>query len=154
MSFSKSVKDKERDKFKETSDQETAVRTIETYEGDGTPGSTSITHDFQLDIDVPKDVSVNHDITITDGQIAEIHQFNINASGLAEFELQIGDGAAAETFTTKELVDTADVNIYIIPYQRPIIILGTPSGRTIRVIKTNLANQAQDLSSKLILVIK
>ena len=154
MSFSNNVKDRERDKFRQTPDDNTTVAVVETYEGDGTVGGTPIQHNFDLTVAVAKNVTVNHDIIINDGQVAELHQINLNASGLSEFELLIGDGAATEAFTTKELVDTAEINVHVIPYTKPIIVAGTVDGLTIRIAKTNLANQAQDLASKMILVIR
>jgi len=151
---SDNTRDNEQRRLRPDSNGDTAVNIIESYAGDGTPGGTFIQHEFQNALAVAKDVTVNHDIIINDGEIAELHQLNVNASGLAEFELLIGDGAVSEVFTTKELIDTSTINIHIIPYQRPIIVVGTVNGLTIRVAKTNLANQSQDLSSKLILVIR
>jgi len=109
-------------------------------------------HDFQLDSAIAKNATVNHDFTINDGQVVELHQINLNASGIAEFELLIGDGAAAETFTSKDLVNISSFEG--MPYKKPIIRAGTADGLTIRIAKTNLANQAQDLASKMILVVR
>jgi hypothetical protein len=152
MSFSKNVNDRERDKFVETSDNETAVRVIETYEGDGTVGGTPIQHDFNEAIDVVKDAVVNHDFIVNDGEIVELHQINIHATDVAEFILQIGDGAAVEVFVDK---DHFDITLpLVIPFKKPIIVTGTPDGLTIRIAKTNLSNQTQSLYSKMILVVR
>lgn len=113
---------------------------------------TVFQHDFQLDVAVDKDTTVNHDFTISLGQVVELHQINLNATDVAEFEILIGDGAAAEVFTFIDLVDVATFTE--VTYKKPIIRAGTTDGLTLRVAKTNLSNQAQDLVSKMILVVR
>lgn len=109
-------------------------------------------HDFQLDVAVDKDITVNHDFVINLGQIVELHQINLNATDIGEFEILIGDGAAAEAFTSIDLVDVATFTPVI--YKKPIIRAGTTDGLTYRIAKTNLSNQPQDLVSKMILVVR
>lgn len=108
-------------------------------------------HDFDLAADVDKDVSVNHDISIADGVIFNLKKIINSATGISTFELQIGDGAAVEVFVTKAVVygstETPNPDI-ILDY--PLKVTGTANTTTIRLVKTNRENQAQDLNSTII----
>lgn len=147
-----SLQDNEQNKFRIDSENCATVAVVETYPGDGTIGGTPILHDPNLAVDVPRLATVNHDFIVTNGQIVEIHQININATGDAQFELEIGDGAATEVFETKDCFDIDSP--LVVPFQKPIIRVGTVNGLTIRISKTNFANVAQDLFSKMILVVR
>lgn len=100
---------------------------------------------FNTAVAIAKNATANHDYTVT--ALKEFRSLNVegSASGLAKFELQIEDGPAAGTFTTVmvKFNSTASPNV-VFAHKKPIAIA---AGVIIRVIKTNLDNQAQDLYS-------
>jgi hypothetical protein len=108
-------------------------------------------HDFDQAVAIVKDATSNHDYSVADGVVMQLKEILCSASGKARFELQIGDGAASEAFATKAVVfnSTANPNCPIV-FTDPIIVTGTANTTTIRVIKTNLDNQNQDLYSTIV----
>ena len=108
-------------------------------------------HDFDQAVAIAKDASSNHDYSVADTNVLLLREILCSASGKARFELQIGDGAVSETFTTKAVVfnSTANPNAPIV-FTDPIVVTGTANTTTVRVVKTNLDNQAQDLYSTIV----
>lgn len=106
-------------------------------------------HDPDTASAVAKDASANHDYSIADTDVFRLFRVSASASGLAKFELQQGDGAASEVFTTIETKFNSTANPCVeFEYQGvPLESTGTANTTTVRVVKTNLDNQAQDLYS-------
>lgn len=96
--------------------------------------------------------SANHDYVVTDGKVFILKQLLHASSGRHKIELQIGDGAASEGFTTKIVTfQSEDNDPDPITLAQPIIVTGTVDGATIRIIKTNRDNsQAQSLYSTIL----
>lgn len=113
-------------------------------------------HDFDVASSIAKDATANHDYVVNSGETLLLYGYEASASGKAKFELQIGDGAASESFTSKmvQFNSTANPNTLGDLFRVPIKIVGTVDGATVRIIKTNRDNQAQDLYSTIIGVLR
>jgi len=108
-------------------------------------------HDFDQAVAIAKDATSNHDYSVASGQTLLLREVLASASGKAKFELQIGDGAVSEVFSTIAVVfnSTANPNAPIV-FTDPVVVVGTANSTTVRLIKTNLDNQAQDLYSTIV----
>jgi hypothetical protein len=104
--------------------------------------------DFDQASSIAKNASSNHDYTITAGKTGKHLTADASASGYARFELQVETGVAAGTFDTKmvKFNSTAKPNVEF----RLRANIG--AGIIVRIVKTNLDNQAQDLYSQISLV--
>lgn len=111
-------------------------------------------HDFDTAAAIAKDATDNHDYVVANGTTVLLYGYRASGSGKIKTELQIGDGAVSEAFTTKDVDfnSTANPGIDGDFYRVPIKVTGTANGTTIRLIRTNRDNQAQDLYSTLIMV--
>lgn len=109
-------------------------------------------HDYDAGDSIASDATSNHDYVVADGVRFTLYGVHASASGKMKVELQIGDGAASEAFTTKAVSfnSTANPQGDVDFYRVPIAVVGTVNGTTIRVIRTNLDNQAQNLYSTII----
>jgi hypothetical protein len=112
--------------------------------------------DFDQASAVVKDGSTNHDYVVADGVTVLLYGYRASGSGKMKAELQIGDGALTELFVTKDVTfnSTANPNIEGDLLRIPIKVTGTANGTTIRLVKTNRDNQAQDLYSTLMIIQK
>ena len=115
----------------------------------GTEGTE--VHDFDEGSAIASAATSIHDFSVADGDVFQLHKILSSASGKMKVELQIGDGAAAETFATKviEFNSTANPSAPI-ELKIPIQVTGTVDTTTVRVIRTNLDVDAQDLHSTII----
>jgi len=108
-------------------------------------------HEEDTAVDVAKDATDTQDYTVATGRTLLLHQILASGSGKMKIELQIGDGAAGETFTKKSArfnstaAPNPDIDLKV-----PIKVVGTVNGTTVRVIRTNRDNQVQDLTSTII----
>ena len=103
-------------------------------------------NDYDQATAIAKDAVDNHDYTIaatTEFRSLEVHA---SASGKARFELQIETGVGAGTYDTAmvKFNSTSNNNVEF-KYTSAI-----QTGRIIRVARTNLDNQNQDLYSQII----
>lgn len=112
--------------------------------------------DFDQASTVVKDGSTNHDYVVASGVTVLLYGYRASGSGKMKAELQIGDGALTELFATKDVTfnSTANPNIKGDLIRVPIKVTGTANGTTIRLVKTNRDNQAQDLYSTLMIIQK
>lgn len=103
-------------------------------------------HDFDQAVAVASDATSNHDISIASGDVFSLKKVHAAASGKMKIEIQVGDGASTEVFSTVAVSFNSTANpecgVMFIP---AISVTGTVDTTTIRVIRTNLDNQAQDL---------
>lgn len=101
---------------------------------------------------VVKDATTDHDHSIADGDVFSFKAVWASASGKIKVEVQIGDGAASEVFTTKFVGfnSTANPNVFIDISRAAILATGTVNTTTIRLVITNLDNQAQDVYSTIL----
>ena len=101
--------------------------------------------DFNEAVDVASDASANHDYTVT--ALKEFRSLNAecSASGKAKFELQIESGVGAGTFSTVgvKFNSTSNPNVKF-NLSKPKAVA---AGVKIRIVKTNLDNQAQSIYS-------
>ena len=108
-------------------------------------------HDYDKAVAIVKDATSNHDYSVASGDIFLLKQVLTSASGKMKIEVQIGDGGAVEVFTSKFVRfnstahPEADVSL-----TTPIVVTGTANTTTIRIIRTNLDNQPQDLYSTIV----
>lgn len=111
-------------------------------------------HDFDQASAVAKDATADHDYVVANGVSVLLYGYRASGSGKVKAELQIGDGAVAEVFATKDVSfnSTATPNVSGDFFRVPIKVVGTANGTTIKLIKTNRDNQAQDLYSTFIIV--
>lgn len=107
------------------------------------PGAEVV--DFNEAVDLAKDASGNHDYTVT--AATEFRALNVeaSASGKAKFQLQIETGVGAGTFDTigVQFNSTSNPNVKF-ELRKPTAVA---AGVIIRVVKTNLDNQAQSIYS-------
>lgn len=106
-------------------------------------------HEFKEATSIAKDATDEHTYSVADGRTLLLYGILASGSGKIKVELQIGDGAASETFTTKAVTFNSTSNPQAdIDLQRvPIKVVGTTDTTTVKVIVTNRDNQAQDLHS-------
>jgi len=111
-------------------------------------------HDFDAAAAVVKDATSDHDYTVATGVTVLLYGYRASGSGKIKVELQIGDGAASEAFVSKDVSfnSTATPNISGDFFRVPIKVVGTANTTTIKLIRTNRDNQAQDLYSTFIIV--
>jgi len=110
-------------------------------------------HNYDEVVALPKDSTDNHDRIIADGDTFRLTKVLCGASGIGDFELFLGDGAAVEVFSTIAKTysdDDAQTNPDIDFGGIDLDVVGTPDGRTIRVARTNRENQALDMNTTLI----
>lgn len=101
--------------------------------------------EFDRAIDVAKDASSNHDYTVTAGKQFKFTEIQCSASGKARFELQIETGVATGVFDSKAVGFNSSANAnLVLKYTKNVA-----AGVIVRVVKTNLDNQAQDLYSQI-----
>lgn len=98
-------------------------------------------NNYDQAVDTASDGSTNHDYTIA--ATSEFRQLKVScsASGKARFELQIETGIGAGTFTTAQVCFNSTANPNCEMSYEPAV----QTGRIIRVVKTNLDNQPQDV---------
>lgn len=108
-------------------------------------------HNFNEGVDIAKDATSNHDYSVADGDTFLLSKIHCAASGKMKVEVQVGDGAAVEVFTTVAVNfnSTAKPECSFTP-EVPVVVTGTVNTTTVRVIKTNLDNQPQSLYSTVI----
>lgn len=101
--------------------------------------------DFNESVDVPSTVSSNHDYTVSSGKSFKSLNVEASASGKARFELQVETSQASGVFETRgvKFNSTAKPNVSFC-IKRPKRV---SSGAIIRVVKTNLDEQAQSIYS-------
>jgi len=111
-------------------------------------------HDFDTAPAIVKDATDDHEYTVANGVTVLFYGYRASGSGKIKAELQIGDGAASEAFATKDVSfnSTSHPNINGELFRVPIKVTGTVNTTTIKLIRTNRDNQAQDLYSTLIIV--
>lgn len=109
-------------------------------------------HDYDTGAAIVKDATDDHDYSVANGDVFYLRQIWASASGKLKIEVQIGDGGASEIFTTKFVGfnSTADPNISIDFGRDPLKVTGTVNTTTVKIIRTNLDNQAQDVYSTII----
>lgn len=95
-------------------------------------------HDYDEAVDIAADGTANHDYSVADSDVFLVEQILCDASGRYKLELQIGDGAVSEAFTTKAVwfgkEDSSQVDVTL---RRPIAVTGTVNTTTVRLVKTN-----------------
>lgn len=113
-------------------------------------------HDYDTAAAIAKDATDDHTYSVADGDVFLLYGVLGNASGKMKIELQIGDGDVAELFDSKcvRFNSTASTEADIDFLNKPIKITGTVNTTTIKIIRTNLDNQAQDLYTTIIGVTK
>ena len=113
-------------------------------------------HEFDEAENIIKDANDDWDYSVADGDELLIYGVLGSGSGKMRMELQIGDGEAAEVFTTKMVTfnSTADPQCNMDFYRVPLKVVGTVNTTTVKIIKRNRDNQNQDLHSLLIGYIK
>lgn len=101
--------------------------------------------DFDEAVDIVKNSTSNHDYTVS--ALKELRFLNIeaSASGKAKFELQVETAASSGVFTTigVQFNSTSNPNVKF-NVKRPATIA---TGVVVRLVKTNLDNQAQSIYS-------
>ena len=109
-------------------------------------------HDYDTAAAVASDATSNHDYSVANGVTFELREIWASASGKMKIEVQIGDGGVTEVFSSVFVGfnSTANPNIKIDFPNTPISVVGTANNTTVRIIRTNLDNQAQDLYSTII----
>ena len=104
--------------------------------------------DFNTSAAVAKDISVNHDYTVTAAKTLLMEEILASGSGKMKVELQLETAAASGVFDTKVVMfnSTAKPNVRI-PCSK---IRKQVAGAIVRIKITNRDNQAQDLYSNLL----
>ncbi len=108
-------------------------------------------HDYLTSAAVAAAGSVNHNYSVPNGSTLYLHQVLASASGKMKIEIQIGDGDVVEVFAPKAARFNSTANPQAdTNFSKAIAVVGTINNTTVRVIRTNLDNQAQDLYSTII----
>jgi len=100
---------------------------------------------FDQAVDIIKNSSSNHTYTVTGGLNFKSIEVDASASGKARFELQVETGVAAGTFDSVMVKFNSAANPNVeFKYKRAV-----EAGIIVRVVRTNLDNQPQDLYSQI-----
>lgn len=95
--------------------------------------------------------SSNHNYSVANGAVFELWQVEASGSGKMKIEVQVGDGGIVEVFASKAVLfnstATPDMSLRLV---KPIKVTGTVNTTTVRVIRTNKDNQAQDVYSTIV----
>lgn len=105
-------------------------------------------HDYNTAAAVAAAGTSNHDYTVTALKTLELKKVMAAASARSKAELQIETGAATGIFTTRA-VKFGSVALPNMDFDFPVPII-VAAGVKVRVIRTNLDNQSQDLYSTII----
>jgi hypothetical protein len=101
--------------------------------------------EYDVAVALAKDASANHDYTVTASTSLKEVEVRCSASGRAKFELQIETAASAGTFASSDVAFNSTANPNCTLKHKTKVAEGV----IVRVIKTNLDNQAQDVYSKI-----
>lgn len=115
------------------------------------PGTPTCTYNTASSIAAA--ATSNHDLSVANSTTANLCGVMGSASGRAKWELQIGDGAVSEAFTTcaVKFSTEGNPNVFFDLACAPIAVVGTANTTTIRLIRTNRDDDdAQDLYSSFI----
>lgn len=115
---------------------------------DGTP-----TCDYDTASSVASAATSNHDLSVANNTTAKLCGVIGSASGRAKWELQIGDGAVSEAFSTcaVQFSTESSPSVFFDLSCAPQDVVGTANTTTIRLIRTNRDDDdAQDLYSSFI----
>lgn len=106
-------------------------------------------HDYQVDVAVVKSGgSANHDYVVSAGKSFLFLKVLFAGSGRMKVEIQIEDGVAAATYTTKAVAFSSTAKLSDeVDLSKAITVA---AGVNVRVIKTNLDNSDQDLYTTII----
>ncbi len=101
--------------------------------------------DFDQAVAIAKDAVDNHDYTVTAAKTLKSIEASGSASGKCRFELQIETGVGAGTYNTAmvKFNSTSNPNVEF-KYKKTVA-----AGVIVRIARTNLDNQAQDLYSQI-----
>jgi len=96
-------------------------------------------------VDVAKDANANHDYTVTALKTLKDIEVDCSGSGKARFELQVETGVATGIYNAVmvKFNSTAKPNVTLRSKKK------VAAGVKVRVVKTNLDNQTQDLYSQI-----
>jgi hypothetical protein len=108
--------------------------------------SGSEVHDYDTAAAVAKDAASNHDYTVT-GTTFLLKSVIVSASGTGKWEVQVGPLASLATVAV--IFTTGSKLTEQVFFDSPIEVPVTGTG-TVRLIRTNTDNQAQDLYSTII----
>lgn len=110
--------------------------------------ATNEVHDYNTVASVAAAATSEHTYSVANGDTFILKQFMVSGSGKMKIELQIGDGAASEAFTSKMVMfnSTANPNM-VMELKQPLEILGTVNTTTVKIIRTNRDKQPQDVYS-------
>lgn len=102
-------------------------------------------NDYNTAADVAANASSNHDYTVTALKTLQLTQISAAASGKCKIVISVETAVASGTFTTKFVMfnSTANPNMEKV-LKEPIAVA---AGVRVRVTRTNLDNQPQDLYS-------
>lgn len=105
---------------------------------------------------VAAEATATHSYTVVDGKDFLLKQVACASSGRSKFLIEIGDGAATETFTAKRVLfvsESSQDNEGM--FATPIKVVGTANGTTIRITKENRDDDdAQSLYTSIIGILK
>lgn len=100
-------------------------------------------NNYNTAVNVAKNATSNHDYTATDTFI--LTQISASASGKCRIEIMIEDGPGDDTYTTRFVMFNSTANPNMEKVLREPITVAT--GVKVRVARTNIDNQPQDLYS-------
>jgi hypothetical protein len=101
--------------------------------------------DYDEAVDIAKDASSNHDYTVSSSVSFKGLEVFFSGSGLMKGELQIETAPAAGTFTTVAVgFNSVSTPNSVLTYKKAV-----PADVIVRLVKTNLDNQAQSLYSQI-----
>ena len=101
--------------------------------------------DYQEDADVASDGSVNHDYVVSATKSLKSIEAPVRSSGSARFTLEVETAAASGVFNAVDTVFTSVADQSdVLSYKKKVA-----TGVTVRVVKTNFENKANDLYSRI-----
>ena len=130
--------------FDSNGDAFTALNPLPVAPVVSTPGTKVI--DFDEAVNTAQNASTNHDYSVPNGVSFTGAKIQVSSRNEAKYEIQLGDGAASEVFTTQFVTFVSPSNQHDeIDIACLVVADGGANSTTIRIVKTNLDNQPSNL---------
>lgn len=104
-------------------------------------------HDYDTAASVASAATSNHDYTVTASTILKLHQIIVSSAGKLKAELQVKEGGVFVTKAVRFAMPKEDIDLV---FKMPIEVDAGETAPQVRIIRTNLDNQATDLYSTII----
>lgn len=104
-------------------------------------------HDYNTAASIAAGATSNHDYTVTAATTLKLHQIIVSSAGKIKAELQVKVGGTFQTRAVRFAMPKEDIDL---AFKMPIEVSSAETAPQVRIIRTNLDNQATDLYSTIV----